>query len=228
MSDDYHDDDSRSGGLWDPDAHIPPPPTHARPTLRVITSNRRQNPAGADTLAASADETLVPLDQFRPADLHETHLGRRIRRSRLATITAAALIGIVAITVAIAKFSADGEHQPPRTQANTLSTDAEQAALVRKVAPHPTAIARRHRSHRRNSDTKSREGKNSSNKPRTATPTTTQVRSAPSPPPHQPSTSTVANKPTRKLRQYDAVSSDTTTPELHQPVAASEEFGFEP
>jgi hypothetical protein len=185
------------------------------------------NPAGADALAASADGTLVPLDRFRPADLPEANFGHRIRRSRLAATTAA-LLFIAAITVAVVKFSANGEHQPPRTQANTLSTDAEQAALVRKVAPHPTATARQHRSHRATSGTKPREGKNRSNKPRAATPVTTTVRSTPSPPAQQPSTSTVAKKPKRKLRQYDAVSSDTTTPELHQPVAASDEFGFEP
>jgi hypothetical protein len=130
--------------------------------------------------------------------------------------------------VAVVKFSASGEHQPAPAQANTLSTDAERAALVRKVAPHPTATARRHRSHRTTSDTKPRDGRNSSHKSRPATPATTPVRSTPSPPAQQPSNSTVANKPKRKLRQYDAVSSDTTTPELHQPVAASDEFGFEP
>lgn len=227
MSDDYHDDDSRSGGLWDPDAHTPPPPAHGRPTLRVIESNGPKNQAASDTRVADGGETLVRLDQFRPADLHETNFGRRVRRRRVTLLTAAVLM-IAAIAVAGLKFSANGEHQAPRTQANRLSTDAEQAALMRKVAPHPTATARRHRSHRTNAATKHSEGKNGSNKPRAATPvTTTQVRAAPSPPTPQSSNSTTASKPKRKLRHYDELSSDTTTPQLTQPVAASE-FGIEP
>jgi hypothetical protein len=226
MSDDDHDDDSRSGGLWDPDAHTAPPRAHERPTQRVIESNDRTDLAASDNLVAGDAATLVRLDQFRPADLHETSFARRVRYRRAAVLTAAVLM-IAAITVAGIKFSSNGEHQAPRTQANTLSADAEQAALLRKVAPHPTATARRHRSNRTNADTKHREAQNGSNKPRAATPVTTQVRSAPSAPTQQPSNSTTATKPKTKLRQYDAVSSDTTTPELHQPVAASE-FGFEP
>jgi hypothetical protein len=227
MSDDYHDDDSRSGGLWDPDAHTPPPPVHERPTLRVIESNDRTDQAASATLVAGNAETLVRLDQFRPADLHETSFGRRVRHRRAAALLAAVLM-IAAIALAGIKFSPNGEHQAPRTQANTLSTDAEQAALVRKVAPHPTATTRRHRIHRTNANTKQGDAKKGSSKPRATTSVaTTQVRSAPSSATQQPSNSTVASKPKRKLRQYDAVSSDTTTPELHQPVAASE-FGFEP
>jgi hypothetical protein len=223
MSDDYHDDDSRSGGLWDPDAHIPPPPAHDRPTLRVIESSPRANRPSAQGLVAGSGETLVRLDQFRPADPSDTNDGRATRARALA---AGVLIIAVLAFVAV-RISASGGPQAPTTQATRLSADPEQAALVRKVAPRPTGTNHRRRSHRTSHDIKSRATKHRSNEPRATTPVTQQVRSAPSPPAQQPSQSTTASKPKRKLRQYDAVSSDTTTPELTQPVASSE-FGFEP
>jgi hypothetical protein len=92
---------------------------------------------------------------------------------------------------------------------------------VRKVAPRPTTTKHRPRTHRASPHSKRPSNQHA------ATPVATRVRSTPSPPAQQRSQTTTANKPNKKLRQYNAVSSDTTTPELTQPVASSE-FGFEP
>jgi hypothetical protein len=215
MSDDYHDDDSHSGGLWDPDAYTPPP-IHGRPTLRVIESTDHDPWSLPQGLVEGSGDSLVRLDQFRPVDPDESTSDRRLPRRRAAALAAAALV-IAAITVAAVKLSTDGTTHAPPTTASRLSTDTEQAALARKAAPHPTATKHRRRPHRPAARTTSH----------ATTPTTTQVRSTASSTTERPSESTVASKPKPKARQYDAVTSDTTTPELTQPVAASSEFGFE-
>jgi hypothetical protein len=214
MSDDYHDDDSHSGGLWDPNAFAPPP-TPGRPTLRVIESTAPDTWSPSQGLVAGSSDALVRLDQFRPVDPDASTYDRRPPRRRAAALAAAGLL-VAAITVAALKLSTEGTTHAPPTTASRLSSDTEQAALARKVAPHPTATKHRRRTHRPAPRTK----------PHATTPTTTQVRSTPSSTTQQPSQSTVATKSKPKARQYDAVSSDTTTPELTQPVAASE-FSFE-
>jgi hypothetical protein len=218
MSDDYHDDDSRSGGLWDPDAHTPPP-ARERPTLRVIESNDDDNGSSPHGLVAGSGDGLVRLDQFRPVDLHDSGSRHQLHR-RVAAFGATVLTITVIALIAIKISADDGAHAPP-TISTRLSTDPEQAALVRKVAPRPTTTKHRPRTHRASPHTKRPSSQHA------ATPLATHVRSSPSPPAQQPSQSTTASKPKKKLRQYDAVSSDTTTPELTQPVASSE-FGFEP
>jgi hypothetical protein len=219
MSDDYYDDDSHSGGLWDPDAYAPPP-TQGRPTLRVIESTDHDTWLLPQGLVEGSGESLVRLDQFRPVDPNESSSDGRPHRRRAAAVAAAALV-LAAITVAAVTLSTDGSNHAPPTTASRLSTDTEQAALARNVAPHPTATKHRRRTYRPAPRTKPRA------KSHATTPTTTQVRSTPSATSQQPSQPTVASKPKPKARQYDAVSSDTTTPELTQPVGASSEFGFE-
>jgi hypothetical protein len=219
MSDDYHDDDSRSGGLWDPDAYVPPPEGE-RPTLRVIESDDSDDGSPSPGLVAGYGDTLVRLDQFRPIAPSDSRSGHGSLVRRAAALSAG--VGMIAaIAVAAIKIVPDAKHQAPATTATRLSVDPEQSALVRKVGRPPAATKHRPRSDHRASTTTRRR-----TNPRAATPAATQVRSTPSPSTQQRSQATTASKPKRKLHQYDAVTSDTTTPELHQPVASSE-FGFE-
>ena len=107
MSDDYDDDEP--GGLWDPDA-IPVPATPVRPSLRVLpTPDVAERYASTVALDASAEETLVRLDQFRPtadgdADSRERH--RRLS-ARHGLHVAAALIATAALGTGALKLSAE-------------------------------------------------------------------------------------------------------------------------
>jgi hypothetical protein len=217
MSDDYHDDDSHSGGLWDPDAYTPPP-ARERPTLRVIESNGEDKWSAPHGVVAGSGDALVRLDEFRPVYLDDSGSHHQLHR-RVAALGATVLMITVIALIAIKISADDGAHAPP-TIATRLSIDTEQAALVREVAPRPMTTRDRPRTHGASPHSKRR------SKQHAATPAATHVRSAPSPPAQQPSQSTTASKPKKELRRYDTVSSDTTTPELTQP--ASSEFGFEP
>jgi hypothetical protein len=217
--DDHYDDDSHSGGLWDPDAYAAPP-ARERPTLRVIESGNRDPRPPPQGLATTTDDALVRLDQFRPVDPQQPNVDGRPWYRRAAALGAAVLV-IAAIAVTAFRFSADGGGHRPTTTASRLSIDPEQAALERKVAPQPTATKHQPHAHPATPHTKRPSNQQA------GTPVATRARSAPSPPAQQPSQATTRGKPKKKVHEYDAVSSDTTTPELTQPVASSE-FGFEP
>jgi hypothetical protein len=219
MSDDYHDDDSRSGGLWDPDAYAPPSPTQERPTLRVIESHDEGPVLSSSDLVAGSGDALVRLDQFRPVQPIEPSSHRQLPHRRAAALAAAGVV-IAAITVTIIEMSAGGARHAPPAVASPLATDQEQAALVRHVEPRPTATKHRHVSHQAKPHTSHRARQD-------ATAPAPTHRSIPSPLAQQLSKSTAPSKPKATVHQYDVVSSDTTTPELTQPVAASSEFGFE-
>jgi hypothetical protein len=218
MSDDSRDDDSHSGGLWDPDAYLTPP-SGARPTLRVIESGDDDPGSISEGLVPGSGEALVRLDQFRPAALAgpepDGHLSRR------AIVFAAAALAIAAVAVARIVIGTDDAGNAPPTIAHRVSTVAQQAALAHKLSPRPTPTKRHAQTRRRASRTKH------TPKSHSATSATTQVRAGTTTTVQQssPPTST-ATKPKRQLRQYDALSSDTRTAQLTQPVAASE-FGFE-
>jgi hypothetical protein len=215
MSDDYRDDDSHGGGLWDPDAFGPPPPSD-RPTLRVITSGQEDDPSQSQGLFAQSDDELVRLDQFRPVEV-EAPPGRRWGRGR-ATAFGAAAVAIAALTITAIELGARGGGHQPRAIAR-FSIDAQQGARGRE-APPPHAPAQRpahpHHTHARA-------------KPEPHTHTTTsvsaQVRSTPSSQTQQVSRPSAAAKPKKTMHQYDALSAGNTA-QLTQPVAASE-FGFE-
>ena len=102
MSDD-HDDGDEPGGLWDPDA-FNPPPAPARPALHVVTTqgaaDGQDRPADAtcDVDAAARDDTLVRLEQFRPAS--ETTHWRSPSQTTRAMARRAAVAGILAMAVA--------------------------------------------------------------------------------------------------------------------------------
>jgi hypothetical protein len=220
MSDDYHDDDSRSGGLWDPDAYAPRP-GNDRPHLRVIASDDGDDRPYSDDLVADSGDALVRLDQFRPLELSDTSPARWSPRRCAAALSAAVLV-LGAIAVAATQRLPRARDHAPAT-ASRLAADPEQSALSRKVAPpHAPARQRPRSSHRAGTHAKSPA------KRRSTTSVATQVRSTPdvgSSTQAQPQ-AVPASKPTKKLHQYDALSSDTSTAQLHQPVAASE-FGFE-
>jgi hypothetical protein len=152
MSDDYDDDEP--GGLWDPDA-IPVPATPVRPSLRVLPApDVAERYASTVAPDASAEETLVRLDQFRPtadadADSRERH---RHLSARHGLHVAAALVASAALGTGALKLSAGRDHTTTPPAATFLGPDAEQAALTRSVKPagtgrHQSSAARRHSPH---------------------------------------------------------------------------------
>jgi hypothetical protein len=136
MSDDYHDDDSQSGGLWDPDV-VSPPPAPRRPTLHAVPQTESHEfETGSVADVEPEEERLVRLDEFRSVSREEDDLVDRTRRPTWRRIlpAAAALVGLIAIaaTGLRALGSDDGNPtKPPALSANPA--DVEQAALTRAV-----------------------------------------------------------------------------------------------
>jgi hypothetical protein len=136
MSDDYHDDDSHSGGLWDPDV-VNPPPAPRRPTLRAVPPAESH---GFETLGVAdvepEEERLVRLDEFRSMSQEEDELLDLARRrtSRRILLAAATIVGVIAIAGAGLVAFVAGDGNPTRPAALSPGpADVEQAALTRAV-----------------------------------------------------------------------------------------------
>jgi hypothetical protein len=136
MSDDYHDDDSRGGGLWDPDA-LSPPPAPRRPALHAVPSPESHDVVGLrDSELVLEDERLVRLDQFRPVPEDDDRLAERAsaRVWRRAMMAAAAALAIAAtIAMGVGSLTSDHGHPPKPRALATATPDVEQAAVNRNV-----------------------------------------------------------------------------------------------
>jgi hypothetical protein len=134
--DDYYDDDSRSGGLWDPDA-LSAPPSPRRPTLHAVPLPEPDDVETSSALdAAPEEETLVRLDQFRPAS-HDDDVGGPAGQGgtrRRILLGAATVIGISGIlATGVPRLMSDGRGPARPAAITALGADVEQSALTRTV-----------------------------------------------------------------------------------------------
>jgi hypothetical protein len=133
--DDYYDDDSRSGGLWDPDAPSAPPPPRRR-TLHAVPFPEPHEAETSSALDATSEEdTLVRLDQFRPAS-HDDDVGGRAGRGtwHRIVLAAATVIGIGGmLATGVPRLISGGRDPAPPAAITALGADVEQAALTRAV-----------------------------------------------------------------------------------------------
>lgn len=203
MSDDY-DDPDEPGGLWDPDA-ISAPAGPRRPELRVVPApDITERPVSALARGASADDSLVLLEQFRPTTEGDRDFHERRRRvwTRRGLQVAAALVATAMLGAGALRLTAERDHVTKPPAATFLGPDAEQAALTRSVKPvgtghHQSPAPRRHAtprssasaSHRRKTPTRARasghtsrastvSGRLLATAPALSAPTPTPVRSA--------------------------------------------------
>lgn len=147
MSDDYNDDDSHSGGLWDPDV-VSPPPAPRRPTLHAVPpaeSHDFETASVADV--EPQEERLVRLDEFRSVSSDGDDLVDRARRptSRRILLAAAALVSLIAIAATgLGALSSDDVNPMKPAALSAGPADVEQAALTRAVksaSSHPRGHA---------------------------------------------------------------------------------------
>jgi hypothetical protein len=136
MNDDY-DDPDEPGGLWDPDA-VSPPPARWRPALQAVPApDLAENAASSVEPAGSTEETLVRLDQFRPAAEDDASFDGRHRSllARRSVLAAASVVAAATLGAGALGLEAAWKHAPKPAAGASLDPDVEQAALTRTVEP---------------------------------------------------------------------------------------------